>query len=461
MNTRGIIVKRVVTGFMILMLTGLFAHHLLINRANHPKMKDPCNIFGDGEKYAWRLEMQRRGWVGMSDMFQNYVLATNIINGQGYSLDIYPPYRPTMFKPPLYELILAGFFKLSGDTFFVTLSEDESYANLPKVTYSSGNNIDYVFYFQSIMVILAYWIFFLVALNITNRNYIASFIGTVAVVYLTRDALYMISSLLLVYSLSPIIFISLIYSILKFIKKDKGLFNYGLLGLFHGLAPLFIGTYKHFGLVFSMGLIMFRFFTDKKISKQVLKKVTVYFVLFMIPSAIWMTRNYYKCGAFRLSNRLGSLMYGKAVSLEVDLDYNEAYGKFVNRKWRQIADNENLVLTETQLDDYMMKEAKKKMKHLKYRSFISMIYNFYGFYIRDKKMFIMLVFAIIGIITYLKKAKYIVVPFILLGFYLTALCIVLTSVYFRHNIPLIILNTLLFTVGIDSLMDMFSKKRVA
>jgi hypothetical protein len=133
----------------------------------------------------------------------------------------------------------------------------------------------------------------------------------------------------------------------------------------------------------------------------------------------------------------------------------------VNRKWRQIADNENLVLTETQLDDYMMKEAKKKMKHLKYRSFISMIYNFYGFYIRDKKMFIMLVFAIIGIITYLKKAKYIVVPFILLGFYLTALCIVLTSVYFRHNIPLIILNTLLFTVGIDSLMDMFSKKRVA
>ena len=258
-NLQGVMVKRVVTALVILMLTGLFIHNLFINRTNHPKMKDPCNIFGDGDKYAWRLEMQKRGWVGMSDMFQNYVLATNIINGRGYSLDIYPPYRATMFKPPLYELVLAGLFKLSGDTFFVTLSDNESYAGLPKVTYSSSNNIDYVFYLQSVMVIVAYWLFFLVALNITNKNYIASFIGTLAVVYLTRDALYMISSLLLVYSLSPIIFIFLIYSILKFIKKDRGLFQYGVLGLFHGLAPLFIGTYKHFGLVFSVGLIVFRF----------------------------------------------------------------------------------------------------------------------------------------------------------------------------------------------------------
>lgn len=451
------IINTIIYSLFLCILIGVTGVHLYKNWTKSPKMSDPCTIFGDD--YPWRLELLRRGWgPAFSDTFQNYVLAANIVNGEGFSLDIYPPYRPTMFKTPLYELLIAGLFKLSGNTFYVTLSKTLDYqGKYPMVLYSKENNIDYIFYMQTCAIIIAYFIFFHAILRFTNRDYWTALLGTLAVMYLTKEVLDIMANILLVYALSPLMISLLLFSGIKLIKDNPGRMYTLFLGLTHGLTPLFIGTYKHIGIVMAFCAVVYSFLQGKTISKKKILCLLIYLVAFMVPSLVWMTRNYRECGSFKISNQLGSLMYGKAVAIEKGAGPYTVPGTYVYAKWKELSSDKNIRFTDTELDKYMMKEAKEKLKHLRGQYLLSMARNFYEFNVKNKKMLIINCIALLGIILSWKTRNYSAVTLIFPMIYFNFLCIMLTIAYFRHNIPLIMTDVLVFAVGIDRIMNEMSK----
>jgi hypothetical protein len=70
-------------------------------------------VLGLANGLFWTNHKKERFYEGQ-DSFEYRLLATNLLDGRGYSREIAAPFRPTNFREPGYPAFIAAVFAVSG-----------------------------------------------------------------------------------------------------------------------------------------------------------------------------------------------------------------------------------------------------------------------------------------------------------------------------------------------------------
>lgn len=227
--------------------------------------------------------------------------------------------------------------------------------------------------------------------------------------------------------------------------SEKKNYKYLITGLALGLACLFTSVFKYIILIII--LINIFVFTEKKINY---KKYMVSMLLLVFGFGIivtpWLVRNYVISGKFDFANRIGYMMYGKAMAASKGYNFR-APDDLLHQELRKLAYDRSFNITDTQLDDYFMKKAKPLIKKYYPRIILDCIYQLkHQLAYKKREIYINLIILTAFIISIVKR-NYIQIYLFLIYGYFIAVTSMTTSFLPGHSANILYIKFICFTVG--------------
>lgn len=242
---------------------------------------------------AWRLYLAFNYAPVSGDSREYRQIAKNIIAGNGYSLKVKPPYKPTVYRAPGYPLYLASLYLFNDSNFFIRIS-------------------------QGILDILTCLLVYAIALSITG-SYPISILALLLTVFCPYTAIYT------TYILSETVatfFVTLsIYLYILAIKHKKTLHSF-ICGVAVGCAAM---TRQNFLILFILSI--FGLFVFLRRGEKTVFKITSAFLIcsgFLLVASPWVFRNYLITKSFApllVYNQVKETGYDRWLSTWMDGEY--------------------------------------------------------------------------------------------------------------------------------------------
>jgi 4-amino-4-deoxy-L-arabinose transferase-like glycosyltransferase len=251
-------------------------------------------------------------WIGYfpdSTMYDR--MSDNILSGQGFSLSVSPPFKPTMFKEPLYS-------------FFIAL-----------IKFLPFSNIDYVVFIQILLNPLIAVLIYFIGKEIFKERIARLSSLLVALIPVYGEISFFV--------MPEFIFMVLLFATILCLIRAVKLMNLTLFilsGLLLGLSSLCRNAALPLFLIYPIAIL---FKNRKYIKRRLLLNLAVFILSFLIMTVPWMIRNQQKLGLFSISRRGGELLSHQAAwAANFSIEEWKAYslylvsGKLAQRLYPQI-----------------------------------------------------------------------------------------------------------------------------
>ncbi|MCL4257023.1 MAG: glycosyltransferase family 39 protein [Anaerolineales bacterium] len=209
--------------------------------------------------------------------------AVNLLNGNGFSNDVVPPYLPTAHRTPLYPLFISLVFLVKRDLLLVSFAQTV---------------------LDSVTAVLTYYL----GLKFFPRR--AAFFAGLLMALSLDSAVH--SILILTETLFTVLFLASVYATVMFVKKEQGKWLL-LAGLLAGTAALVRPILVLWMPVLAVSLFLI---SSSRWTARI-KIASVYSIAFVLMLAPWLLRNSQIWGTATMSTISGSLFLSyNAAALE-------------------------------------------------------------------------------------------------------------------------------------------------
>ncbi len=234
-----------------------------------------------GSRVDWRQDY----FIGEGDTAEYYLLAKNMLAGNGFSFSESPPYFPTRFRTPAYPLFIAAILAVAKNVFAVLI-------------------------FQNILTILSAVILYLIARSLFGKGKLAF---GLAVIFLLDPLILRHQNSLMSETVFVLLILLGFYYFWKYFEKNN-IADVIFSGFFIGLAALTKPIAQFLPLVLAVILIFWGI--KRKIFKKIIFLLMIFFAIFSLTVAPWLIRNKIVFGDTRVSSvDLYNLYYVNAATV--------------------------------------------------------------------------------------------------------------------------------------------------